>query len=192
MTTPTGATHISPNGVYYHERGDGQYMYWSGVMGKWSPSPAANRGEIDLKPLSKSTHYATNCADLPVTEEEDEAWDERRIDTLGQNGNDGLHYDAADVAFPKERPLLSESEQKALGIRDVGTSDGSTASYYELPEGATELQDLISYRNLNAQDGEMFRAIYRKGRASHSDELRDAKKVLFYAQAEVKRLEALK
>lgn len=71
-------------------------------------------------------------------------------------------------------------------------SDGSTASYYELPPGCTELQDLISYRNLNAQDGEMFRAIYRKGRASHSDELRDARKVLFYAQAEVKRLEALK
>ena len=70
-------------------------------------------------------------------------------------------------------------------------SDGSTASYYELPRGATELQHLISYRNLNAQDGEMFRAIYRKGLASHSDELRDAKKVLFYAQAEVERLERL-
>lgn len=69
-------------------------------------------------------------------------------------------------------------------------SDGSTASYYQLPPGCTELQDLISYRNLNSQDGEMFRAIYRKGRASHSDELRDAKKVLYYAQAEVKRLEA--
>ena len=71
-------------------------------------------------------------------------------------------------------------------------SDGSTASYYELPPGCTELQDLISYRNMNAQDGEIFRAIYRKGRASHSDELRDARKVLFYAQAEVKRLEALR
>ena len=72
------------------------------------------------------------------------------------------------------------------------TSDGTTASYYQLPPGCTELQDLISYRNLNAQDGEIFRAIYRKGRASHSDELRDARKVLFYAQAEVKRLEALR
>ena len=73
----------------------------------------------------------------------------------------------------------------------MSTSDGSTADYYELPDGATELQDLISHRNLNAQDGEIFRAIYRKGRASHSDELRDARKVLFYAQAEVKRLEKL-
>lgn len=70
-------------------------------------------------------------------------------------------------------------------------SDGSSADYYKLPQGCTELQDLISYRNLNAQDGEIFRAIYRKGRASHSDSLRDARKVLFYATAEVKRLEAL-
>lgn len=70
-------------------------------------------------------------------------------------------------------------------------SDGSTADYYELPSGATQLQDLISHRNLNAQDGEIFRAVYRKGRASHSDELRDARKVLFYAKAEVSRLEKL-
>ena len=71
---------------------------------------------------------------------------------------------------------------------DIGKSDGTTAAYYELPVGATQLQDLISYRNLNAQDGEIFRAIYRKGMASHSDILRDARKVLFYAQAEVDRL----
>lgn len=71
-------------------------------------------------------------------------------------------------------------------------SDGSTAAYYKLPHGSAELQDLISHRNMNAQDGEIFRAIYRKGRASHSDELRDAKKVLFYAKAEVERLERLR
>ena len=68
------------------------------------------------------------------------------------------------------------------------TSDGSTASYYELPAGATELQHLISERNMNAQIGEIFRACYRYGRASHSNKLRDAKKILFYAQAEVDRL----
>ena len=81
---------------------------------------------------------------------------------------------------------------RILDDKPASVSDGSTASYYELPEGATELQDLISHRNMNAQDGEIFRAIYRKGRASHSDELRDARKVLFYAKAEVARLEKLK
>ncbi len=39
-------------------------------------------------------------------------------------------------------------------------SDGSTASYYELPDGATELQELISAKNMNAQIGEIFRACY--------------------------------
>lgn len=67
-------------------------------------------------------------------------------------------------------------------------SDGSTASYYELPEDAKELQDLISHKNMNAQVGEIFRAAYRYGESSHSDELRDAKKIRFYIDAEIKRL----
>lgn len=72
-----------------------------------------------------------------------------------------------------------------------GVSDGSTADYYELPLGATQLQDLISFKNMNSQIGEIFRACYRMGQASHSPNLRDAKKILFYAQAEVNRLEKL-
>lgn len=68
------------------------------------------------------------------------------------------------------------------------TSDGSTASYYELPDNATELQDLISHRNMNAQIGEIFRESYRYGKASHSDELRGIKKIMFYAKAEHDRL----
>lgn len=74
-------------------------------------------------------------------------------------------------------------------IEESSTSDGSTASYYQLPEGAKELQDLISYRNMNSQLGEIFRACYRYGQASHSDQMRDAKKIAFYAAAEIERLE---
>ena len=70
-------------------------------------------------------------------------------------------------------------------------SDGSTASYYELPEGVTELQDLISQRDMNAQMGEIFRAVYRYGRVSHSSKKRDIKKILFYAKAELERLNKL-
>ena len=76
-------------------------------------------------------------------------------------------------------------------LKDKEVSDGSTARYYELPEGASELQDLISDRNMNAQIGEIFRECYRYGRASHSDEMRGIKKILFYANAELKRLEKL-
>ena len=69
------------------------------------------------------------------------------------------------------------------------TSDGSTASYYELPPKAGELQDLISYKDMNAQIGEIFRACYRYGEVSHSPKLRDAKKIRFYINAEIERLE---
>lgn len=70
-------------------------------------------------------------------------------------------------------------------------SDGSSANYYKLPHDANELQDLISAKNMNAQIGEIFRECYRYGQASHSDEMRGIKKILFYAQAELKRLEKL-
>jgi len=73
-------------------------------------------------------------------------------------------------------------------LTDSGTSDGSTAKYYELPARAKELQDLISYKNMNAQIGEIFRSCYRYGQSSHSDQLRDAKKIKFYIDAEIKRL----
>lgn len=70
-------------------------------------------------------------------------------------------------------------------------SDGSTAGYYELPSDATELQDLISAKNMNAQIGEIFRACYRYGQVAHSPEIRDIKKILFYAKAELERLTKL-
>ena len=76
-------------------------------------------------------------------------------------------------------------------ITFLETSDGSSANYYKLPPDATELQDLISYKNMNAQIGEIFRECYRYGQSSHSDEMRGIKKILFYAQAELKRLENL-
>lgn len=68
-------------------------------------------------------------------------------------------------------------------------SDGSTAKYYELPSNAKEIQDLISYRNMNAQMGEIFRACYRYGQVAHSPKARDLKKIIFYAKAELARLE---
>jgi hypothetical protein len=68
-------------------------------------------------------------------------------------------------------------------------SDGSTAGYYELPERARQLQDLISIKDMNAQIGEIFRACYRYGEVAHSSKLRDAKKMRFYIEEEIKRLE---
>lgn len=68
-------------------------------------------------------------------------------------------------------------------------SDGSTASYYQLPPGASQLQHLISHKDMNAQIGEIFRECYRYGESEHSDKLRGAKKIKFYIEAEIERLE---
>ena len=81
-----------------------------------------------------------------------------------------------------------EAHLESMMQVSAGISDGSTASYYELPDGVAELQDLISHKNMNSQIGEIFRACYRMGEASHSNELRDAKKIKFYIDAEIKRL----
>lgn len=78
-----------------------------------------------------------------------------------------------------------------LPLESMRISDGSTADYYQLPNDAKELQDLISHKNMNAQIGEIFRACYRYGEVAHSKMLRDAKKMKFYAEAEIARLEKL-
>lgn len=70
-------------------------------------------------------------------------------------------------------------------------SDGSSANYYKLPSDSTELQHLISHKNMNAQIGEIFRACYRYGEVAHSECLRDAKKIRFYIDAEIERLEKM-
>ncbi len=79
--------------------------------------------------------------------------------------------------------------QRGRPRKTTTTSDGTSADYYQLPADAIELQDLISYKNMNAQIGEIFRATYRYGQASHSNQHRDIKKIIFYARAELKRLE---
>ena len=74
-------------------------------------------------------------------------------------------------------------------MNDPSKSDGSTATYYQLPGYAREIQHLINHKNMNANIGEIFRTSYRYGSASHSNQMRDAKKIVFYANAEVERLE---
>ena len=102
---------------------------------------------------------------------------------LIQKRTGNVHSSGRTEAKPAPTALQKQRISAAPNV-----SDGSTASYYELPDGAAELQDLISHKDMNAQIGEIFRAAYRYGESSHSDELRDAKKIKFYVDAEIKRL----
>jgi len=105
------------------------------------------------------------------------------------------HKPLATSYFPPSSEQIEEdffrqkiqSPVETKGIRTTA-NDGSTADYYELPINARQLQDLISFLNCNAQLGEIGRAWYRYGRCAHSEKRRDLRKIIFYARAELDRL----
>lgn len=73
--------------------------------------------------------------------------------------------------------------------RDKHTSDGGSTTYYDIPEGAMDLQDLIEWKNMNFSIGNIFKACYRLGQKSGQDDLYDINKIIFFAQREKVRLE---
>jgi hypothetical protein len=88
--------------------------------------------------------------------------------------------------FGSHKPLFPAMADPVHAQKADG---GSTPHQYRLPPEATELQDLIEYRGMNFAQGNIFKAQYRSGVCTHSDELRDARKTLWFAQREVERLE---
>ena len=68
---------------------------------------------------------------------------------------------------------------------------GWTTSYYRLPEGAVELQDLIEAREMNFAEGNIFKAGYRMGGKPGIDKIYDLHKIIWFAKREIARLEKL-
>ena len=65
---------------------------------------------------------------------------------------------------------------------------GGTSSWYELPEGAKQLQDLIEYRNMNGNIKDIFKSCYRAGQKEGVSEEYDARKRAYYSLRELGRL----
>ena len=63
---------------------------------------------------------------------------------------------------------------------------GSTPSQYALPEGATQLQDLIEYREMNGQIMNIFKACYRIG--TKNDIEYELNKIIYFSDRELKRI----
>lgn len=151
------------------------------VVAKVIGDEAAKR-ELDKIPIVNMDRPLVNAFDWTGSIQGKNFWSliSKGINPLCTKGKDDMSARNSDG-----------SDAMSGGVKDTTKSDGSTASYYELPEGAQELQQLISHTNMNAQIGEIFRACYRYGRVAHSEMLRDAKKIKFYAEAEIARLEKL-
>ena len=94
---------------------------------------------------------------------------------------------------PDSWNLTREDDGVALALDEMASKvlkndGGSNPTQYGLPEGATELQDLIEYRNMNFATGNIFKAAYRLGHCEHSDAKRDLNKIIWFAQRELERL----
>lgn len=67
------------------------------------------------------------------------------------------------------------------------SSDGGSTSYYELPAGATELNDLIEHKRMSFALGNIFKACYRFGEKDAASRMYDLNKIIYFAE----RLKAL-
>jgi hypothetical protein len=69
-------------------------------------------------------------------------------------------------------------------------NSGYDGSYYNLPAGASELQDLIEHRNLNFALGNIFKAVWRMGATEQHKRTAeyDLQKIIFYAERELRRI----
>ena len=61
-------------------------------------------------------------------------------------------------------------------------SDGGPSEYYDFPEGATTLNDLIEHKKMSFAQGNIFKAAYRMGTKEGIDLEYDLKKIIYYAE----------
>lgn len=66
-------------------------------------------------------------------------------------------------------------------------SDGGSTAYYDLPKEAKDIGDLIEYRDMSFNVGNIFKACYRIGQKDGTTELYDLEKIVYFAQRELKR-----
>jgi hypothetical protein len=68
-------------------------------------------------------------------------------------------------------------------------SDGSSTDYYKLPEGATDIQDLIEHQGMDFAQGNVFKAAWRVGTKEGISDLYDWKKIRWFSDRKIKELE---
>ena len=73
-------------------------------------------------------------------------------------------------------------------MTDKVKSDGGSTTYYDLPPGAKDLGDLVEYKDMNFNVGNIFKASYRLGEKEGTDKEYDLRKIIYFAQRELNRL----
>ena len=73
-------------------------------------------------------------------------------------------YDVSDWTMTEEELELVQSVE-SVPVPQSGKikSDGGSSTYYQFPDGAKELNDLIEHKDMSFARGNMFKALYRLG-----------------------------
>ena len=69
-------------------------------------------------------------------------------------------------------------------------NNGGKTDYYDLPKDAKCCQDIIEWREMNFQQGNIFKVAFtfNCGRHNGTDYRRDLNKIIYFAQRELERL----
>ena len=73
---------------------------------------------------------------------------------------------------------------------DNSHNNGGKTDYYDLPKDAKCCQDIIEWREMNFQQGNIFKVAFtfNCGRHNGTDYRRDLNKIIYFAQRELERL----
>ncbi|MDX0260512.1 hypothetical protein [Sinorhizobium meliloti] len=64
-------------------------------------------------------------------------------------------------------------------------SDGGSTSYYNIPDFAVDLGDLIEHKEMSFNIGNIFKACYRFGGKDGTSKRYDLNKIIYFAQREI-------
>jgi len=73
--------------------------------------------------------------------------------------------------------------------RPIEDNSGLNANYYVIPEGCTQVQDIIEHKNMNFSEGNILKAIYRLGSKDQVSRKYDLEKIVYFAQREIARID---
>lgn len=68
-------------------------------------------------------------------------------------------------------------------------SDGGSTDYYDIPQDAIDISDLIEHRKMSFGVGNIFKACYRLGMKSGIDDAYDLRKIIHFATRELQYVE---
>ena len=87
-----------------------------------------------------------------------------------------------DIEFNSQESYIDGIKRMSKEVDTKITSDGKATAYYDFPIGASTLNDIIEFKDMNFARGNIFKATYRLGEKNGIDDEYDLNKIIYYAE----------